>query len=324
MKAAVYYENGGPEVLRYEDVPDPACPPDGVVIEVEVVSLEGGDTLHRAGTPPAHRPHVVGYQCAGTIREVGREVKDRRVGERVVAIMPSGSHAERAAAAASSVWPVPAGADLESIACVPVAFGTAHEALFAHAHLARGERVLVHAGGGGVGMAAIQLARSAGAEVVTTASSDEKLARLRELGAAHTVNYRTTPLVEGVARAVGRDGIDVVVDGVGGRTLQESVECLRYRGRIVSLGRAGRDPTPFQPMPLWRKNGALIGLYLLASLQHEWARVHGVIDECIRRVAAGELRVVIAARYPLSHAAAAHAHVEGRSAFGRVILLPRG
>lgn len=324
MKAAVYYENGGPEVLRYEDVPDPACPPDGVVIDVEVVSLEGGDTLHRAGSPLPHHPHIVGYQCAGTIREVGPQVKGRRVGERVVAVMPSGSHAERAVAPASTVWPVPAGADLESIACVPVAFGTAHEALFTLGHLAKGERVLVHAGAGGVGMAAIQLARAAGAEVVTTASSDEKLARLRELGATHLVNYRTTPLVDGVARAVGPDGIDVVVDTVGGRTLQESVECLRYRGRIVNLGRAGRDLTPFHPMPLWRKNGALIGLYLLASLQQEWARTYGVIGDCIRRVASGELRVVIAARYPLSHAAAAHAYVEGRAAFGRVILLPRG
>ena len=323
MKAAVYYENGGPEVLKYEDVPDPACPPDGVVIDVEVVSLEGGDPLHRASTPPPTRPHVVGYQCAGTIREVGPQVKDRRVGERVVVVVPSGSHAERVAASAATTWPVPAGADLLSIACVPVAFGTAHEALFAFGHLAAGERVLVHAGAGGVGLAAIQLARAAGAEVVTTASSDEKLARLRDLGAAHGINYRTSGLVEGVTRAIGPDAVDLVVDTVGGKTLQESVQCLRYRGRIVNLGRAGRDLTPFQPRPLWQKNGTLVGLLLLSSLRYEWARTYAVIAECIRRVAEGELRVVVAAKYPLSHAAAAHAYVEGRAAFGRVVLLPR-
>lgn len=323
MKAAVYYENGGPEVLRYEDVTDPVCPPDGVVLDVEVVSLEGGDTLHRAGSPLPTRPHVVGYQCAGTIREVGPKVKDRRVGERAVVAVASGSHAERVAAPAATTWPVPAGADLEAIACVPVAFGTAHEALFAFGSLAPGERVLVHAGAGGVGLAAIQLARAAGAEVVTTASSDEKLARLRDFGAAHGVNYRTSGLVEAVARAVGPDAIDLVVDTVGGKTLQESVQCLRYRGRIVNLGIAGRDQVPFHPMPLWRRNGTLVGLSLSTSLQHEWARTYAVIADCIRRVASGELRVVIAARYPLSQAAAAHAYVEGRAAFGRVVMLPR-
>src|SRR5437763_13905216 len=115
MKAAVYYENGGPEVLKYEDVPDPTCPPRGVLIDVEVISVEGGDTLHRARTPFSDRPHVVGYQCAGTVSEVGAQVKDRRVGDRVVALMPNGSHAERVAAKAATTWAVPAGADLESI-----------------------------------------------------------------------------------------------------------------------------------------------------------------------------------------------------------------
>src|ERR1700677_3005233 len=123
MKAAVYYENGGPQVLRYEDVPDPKCPPDGVVIDVEVISLEGGDALHRARTPFTDKPHIVGYQCAGTIREVGAKVPNRKVGQRVVAIGPSGSHAERAAVSAATTWLVPEKADLTAIACVPVAFG---------------------------------------------------------------------------------------------------------------------------------------------------------------------------------------------------------
>src|SRR5262245_10379479 len=122
MRAAVYYENGGPEVLRYEEVPDPVCPPDGVVIDVEVVSLEGGDTLHRARTPLLHRPYIVGYQCAGTVREVGPKVRDRKVGERVVCVVPRGSHAERVAAPAATTWPVPEGADMAAVACVPVAF----------------------------------------------------------------------------------------------------------------------------------------------------------------------------------------------------------
>jgi NADPH2:quinone reductase len=323
MKAAVYYENGGPEVLKYEEIPDPKCPPNGVVIDVEVISLEGGDTLHRARTPFDDKPHVVGYQCAGTIREVGALVKDRAIGDRVVALMPSGSHAERAAAAAASTWKIPAGADLRAAASVPVAFGTAHEALFALGGLQKGQRVLIHAGGGGVGLAAIQFAKAAGAEIVTTASSDEKLARLRELGATHTVNYKTSSFVDAVTAALGPNAIDLVIDSVGGKTLQDSVGLLRYRGRIVNLGIAGRDVSGFNPLPLWRKNGSLIGMSLMNSLQNEHARAHAMIAECIERVAKGELKAIIDRTFPLSEAAAAHTYIEGRGAFGRVLMLPR-
>jgi NADPH2:quinone reductase len=324
MRAAVYYENGGPEVLRYEEIPDPTCAPDGVVIDVEVISVEGGDTLHRGRTPFTDRPHVVGYQCAGTVREVGDQVKDRRVGDRVVALVPNGSHAERVAASAGSTWAVPSGSDILSVACVPVAFGTAHEVLFALGQLTKGERVLVHAGGGGVGLAAIQLANAAGAEVLTTASTDEKLSRLRDFGVAHGINYKTSALVSAVAKAIGPNGVDLVVDTVGGQTLQDSVGCLKYKGKIVNLGMAGRDPTPFNPFALWGRNGTLIGMSLMTTLKYEYARLYGVIASCIQRVAQGELRVIIDKKFPLSDAAKAHAYIEGRSAFGRVLLLPRG
>jgi NADPH2:quinone reductase len=323
MKAAVYYENGGPEVLRYEEVPDPACPPDGVVIDVEVISLEGGDTLHRARTPFTDRPHIGGYQSAGTVRQVGAQVKDRRVGDRVVAIGPNGSHAERVAANAASTWMVPPGADIVAVACVPVAFGTAHEALFALGRLAKGQRVLVHAGGGGVGLAAIQLAKAAGAEVLTTASSDERLARLRDFGASHGINYKTSALSDAVTKAVGPNAVDLVIDTVGGKTLQESVACLKYKGMIVNLGLAGRDLTPFNPLPLWGKNATLIGMSLTTSLQNEYPRMYRVISECIERVAKGELKVVIDKKFPLADASKAHAYIEQRSAFGRVVMVPR-
>jgi NADPH2:quinone reductase len=322
MKAIVYYENGGPEVLRYEDVADPPCPPDGVVVAVEVISVEGGDTLHRARTPLPSKPHIVGYQAAGTVREVGPDVRDRKVGDKVVALVPSGSHAERLAAPARWTWLVPGGADLTQVACVPVAFGTAHEALFALGRLERGQRVLVHAGAGGVGLAAIQLAKAAGAQVLTTASSDEKLARLRELGAAHGINYKTTPLVEGVTAAVGANGVDLVLDSVGGKTLVESVLCLGYRGRIVNFGIAGRDPAPINPMPLWPRNGSIIGMSLMSSLRSEYDRTYRVIDECIARVAKGELRSIVDRKFSLADAAKAHAYIEGRSAFGRVVMIP--
>jgi NADPH2:quinone reductase len=322
VKAAVYYQNGGPEVLRYEDVPDPSCPPDGVVIEVEVISLEGGDILHRARTPIARAPHIVGYQCAGRVREVGPKARGRKVGDKVVAVVPSGSHASRVAARTATTWLVPPGADMKTIATVPVAFCTAHEALFELARARAGDRVLVHAGGGGVGIAVIQLARLAGAEVLATASSEEKLARLRELGAAHGINYKTSDFVERVIAAVGPSGVDVVIDPVGGKVLQDSVTTLRYRGRIVHLGIAGRDPAPFNPLALWGKNGSLTGMSLMTSLANDHARTYKVIEECIVRVASGDLRVVLDRTFPLAEAASAHAYVEGRGVLGRVLMVP--
>lgn len=322
MKAAVYYENGGPEVLKYEDVPDPVCPPDGVVVDVELISVEGGDTLHRGRTPLPRRPHIVGYQCAGTVREVGPRAAGRKVGEKVVVVVSSGSHAARVAASASTTWPVPPGADLRQIVAAPVAFGTAHEALFELACTRAKERVLVHAGAGGVGLAAIQLAARAGAEVLTTASSDEKLGRLVEFGARHLVNYKTGNLVEKIAGAIGPNGVDVVIDTVGGKTLQDSVAALRYKGRIVSLGVAGRDPSQFNPLSLWGKNGSLVGMSLMTSLANEHARTYGVILDCITRIAKGELRVAIDRTFPLREASAAHAHIESRQTFGRVLMTP--
>lgn len=322
VKAAVYYANGGPEVLKYEDIADPKCPPDGVVIDVEVISVEGGDSLHRASTPFSDMPHVVGYQCAGTIREVGAKVTDRSIGQKVVVVVPNGSHAERVAASARTTWSIPEGADLLAVACVPVAFGTAHEALFELGQLKPGQTVLVHAGAGGVGMAAIQLAKKAGATVVTTASSNEKLARLRELGADHGVNYRDDALVPAVAKAVGPNGVDLVIDSVGGKTLNGSVGTLAYRGRIVNLGRAGRDSAPFEPLPMWGRNASLIGMSLSTSLQNDYARTYGMIGECIARVARGELRVVVDRTFALHDAVDAHRYVEGRTAFGRVVMVP--
>src|SRR5262249_9508916 len=135
MKAAVYYETGGPEVFRYEDVSDPVCDAGGVLIDVGAISVEGGDTLHRAGGELASRPHIVGYQCAGVIRAVGDQVGDRRVGQRVVAVMMHGSHAARVAVPAPMTWVLPDGLDLRLGACVPIAVATAHACLFHFRHL---------------------------------------------------------------------------------------------------------------------------------------------------------------------------------------------
>src|SRR5947208_15418450 len=125
MKAAAYYETGAPEVFRYEEVPDPVCQPGDVLIDVKAISIEGGDVLNRAGGEMPAKPHIVGYQCAGVIREVGAEVTDRRAGQAVVAIMANGSHASMVSVPSTSTWVVPEGLDLAEAATVPVPLGTA-------------------------------------------------------------------------------------------------------------------------------------------------------------------------------------------------------
>ncbi len=319
MKAAVYYETGPPSVFRYEDVPDPVCGSTDVLIDVEAISIEGGDTLNRAGGEMATSPHVVGYQCAGTIAEVGADVHDRQPGQRVVCTMLWGSHAERRAVPSLVTWVVPDSLDIIQAACVPVPFGTADDCLFEFGHLQAGETVLVQAGAGGVGLATIQLAKRAGATVLATASSDEKLERLREYGLDHGINYRTSDFSSVARELTGGRGVDLVVDPVGS-TLAGSVQSLAYRGRITLVGSAGRDPQLFDASPLMLGNQTLTGVFLGAEITTE--RVRAMVARHLDDIAVGGLRVVVDRTFPLSDAAGAHEYIESRQAFGRVVLIP--
>jgi NADPH2:quinone reductase len=320
MKAAVYYETGGPEVFRYEEVPDPPLHPSGVLIDVEAISIEGGDVLNRAGGAMTARPHIVGYQCAGTIRAAGDAVTGFAPGQRVVVTMPNGSHASVVSVPARSAWLVPEGMEIRAAACVPIAFGTADDCLFEFGRLKAGETVLIQGGAGGVGLAAIQLAKRAGATVLATASSDEKLERLKRFGLDHGINYRQRDLVPAVREATGGRGVDLVVDSVGS-TLLQSLACLAYRGRAITVGNAGRAADRrIDPGLLSAGNHSLTGVFLGAEIAGERARA--MIARLIDDVAAGKLQVVIDRAYPLSDAAAAHAYIESRQAFGRVLLLP--
>jgi NADPH2:quinone reductase len=322
MKAAVIYENGPPEVLRHEDVPDPEVPDGCVLIDVEVISIEGGDLLHRVGSPPPSVPHVVGYLAAGTVVEVGAGVERPSLGERVVTMNAAGSHASKRVVPAMSAWPIPDGMDAAVAACVPIAFGTAQECLFTAGNLASGQTALIQAGAGGVGMAAIQLAKQAGATVLATASSDEKLERLKEFGLDHGINYARENFAERTRELTDGRGADVVLDSIGGQTLVDGVGALAYRGTLVSVGLAARAGSDIEARSLWDKNNALRGVFLGGVLLNEYPRVRAMIADLIERVAKGELRVHIDRTFPLDQAAAAHAYIESRQAFGRVVMTP--
>ena len=322
MKAAVIHENGGPDVLRYQDVPDPDCPDGCVVVDAEAISIEGGDLLARAGGDLPAAPHIVGYLSAGVVSEVAAGVDGPAVGDRVVALNSAGSHAARRIAPAIMTWPIPDGLDAARAASVPVAFGTAYECLFTAGNLADGQTVLIHAGAGGVGMAAIQLAKHAGATVISTASSDEKLQRLKSFGLDHGINYATENFVERTNELTDSRGVDVVLDSIGGQNLVDSVGVLAYRGTLVSVGVAARAGSAIEAQSLWTQNNALRGVYLGGALVSEYPRIHAMIGDMLQRVANGELRVEIDQSFPLEQAAEAHAYVESRKAFGRVVMTP--
>jgi NADPH2:quinone reductase len=323
MKAAVYYETGSPDVFRYEDVPDPEVGADDILINVEAVSIEGGDTLSRLGGDLTRVPHIVGYQAAGTVAEVGTNVQGFQVGDRAVTVGLDGSHAELRAVPAGFAWKIPDGVKTDDAAAVPVPFGTADDCLFEFGRLKAGETALIHAGAGGVGIAAIQMAKRAGARVLSTASSDKRLERLKELGLDEGINYRTHDFVAEARRLTDGRGVDVVVDSVGATTLQGSINALAYRGRCVSVGDAGRDRAETLDVSNMRPNNQMFsGYFMGAELLLAHARVHGMIARHLGDIARGELKVVIDRTFPLSDAAGAHAYIESRQAFGRVLLVP--
>jgi NADPH2:quinone reductase len=322
VKAAVYYETGSHDVFRYEDVPDPTAGSGDVLIKVEAVSIEGGDTLNRLGGAMNAIPHIVGYQCAGTVVAVGDEVRGFAVGDRAVTVGVDGSHAELRATPEGFAWKVPDQLPIDEAACVPVPWGTADDCLFEFGHLKQGETALIHAGAGGVGIAAIQLAKRAGARVFATASSDDKLERLREFGLDEGINYARDDFVAESRRLTDGRGVDVIVDSVGGATLQGSLNALAYRGRCVTVGDAGRSPAEQVDISALRGNNQTLSGYFLGAELFSAPRAHALIARLLGEIAGGELRVIIDRVFPLFDAAGAHAYIESRQSFGRVLLIP--
>jgi len=288
---------------------------------VEAVSIEGGDTLNRFRGALATKPHIVGYQAAGEVIEVGEEVDNIRVGDKVVTTGGFGSHAQLRAVPARTAWVIPPGMNIQHAAAIPVPFGTADDCLFEFGRMKKGEIVLVQAGASGVGVAAIQLAARAGASMVlATASSDERLDKLKPYGLTHGINYQRDDVVAEVARLTDKHMADVIVDPVGGPTLQTSILSLAYRGRVSMVGQAGREPMKVDVGSMMGGNRQLSGVFLGAEIATD--RVHDNIQKLIEDVAKGELKVLIDRTFPLASAADAHRYIESRQAVGRVLLIP--
>jgi NADPH2:quinone reductase len=203
-----------------------------------------------------------------------------------------------------------------------VPFGTAHDCLFEFGRLQPGETALIHAGAGGVGIAAIQMAKQAGARVLATASSDDRLERLKPLGLDDGINYATHDFVAECRRLTDGRGADVIVDSVGGANLQRSLQTLAYRGRCITVGDAGRSGGDPLDIPMLRGNNQTLAGYFLGGELFMGTRAHAMVAKQIDAVATGTLQVVIDRTFALADAAEAHRYIESRQAFGRVLLIP--
>jgi NADPH2:quinone reductase len=320
MKAVVYRENGGPDVLSFEEIADPVPGDNEVLIKVEAISIEGGDLLNRLMIPLPRSPHVVGYGSAGTVVAVGEQVTDLRVGQRVSAFGEHGSHAELRAVRADHCWVLPDGADAAAAACVPVAFGTAYEALFERGGFTADSTVLVQGAGGGVGLAAVQLAAKAGARVIGTGSSHEQLDALRRLGLHDGIDYRTEDVRRRVLELTDGIGVDLALDPVGGPMTQQVILATRQGGTVIALGASARAATMIDTTTLILGDYTLSG-FSISGMIHT-PRVRAYVADIIRRVAEGDLDVVVDRVFPLADAADAHRHAEQRGRIGRVVMVP--
>jgi putative PIG3 family NAD(P)H quinone oxidoreductase len=320
VRAIVCEGQGGPEVLAWREVPDPTPGPGQVLIAVAATAVNRADLLQRRGLypPPPGVSELLGLEAAGTVLAPGPGAGGLRVGQRVMALLGGGGYAERVVAEAACVLPVPDAVGLPAAGGLMEVFLTAWMALRELGELRPGERVLIHGGAGGVGSAAIQLARALGARVWTTAGSPERLARCAELGAEGLIDHRREDFV---ARLREAGGADVILDLLGAAYLARNVEALAPDGRLVVVGLQGGVKGELPLLPLLQRRLRVTGFTLRGlPAARRAALVARFGAEGLPLFEAGRLRVVIDRVLPLTAAAEAHRALEGQGVQGKVIL----
>lgn len=323
MKAVRVHEHGDESVLRYEDVPDPQLAPGRALVEVRAASINRGDLSRREGTygaAPIPLPLIPGWEVAGVVEAVAEDVEGIAVGDRVIAQMADGGYAEKALVLPFLVHKMPDEMSFEEACTIPIVFLTAWYALHKMCHLQANETVLVQAGGSGVGIATIQVAKLAGARVITTAGTDEKCARCLELGADHAINYREKDFAEEVRRLTDGAGADVVIESVGGQVFDASIAAMASYGRLCAVGNSSRQPNSVDPRFLLYRNLTVSGFYLGGEVGA--GRTGPVMEEILRLFQQGKLRTIVDRAFPLAEVAAAHRYMGERSNFGKVVLIP--
>ena len=322
MQAIEVTEFGDSGVIESTERDRPEPSDAEVRIAVEAVGVNFADIMQRRGhyVGGPEPPYVPGMEVAGTVDAVGEGV-DRETGERVVAMTDEG-YAEYATANAAGLFDVPESMSFPEAAGFPVQFLTAHNTLFEWGGLEEGERVLVHAAAGGVGTAATQLASEAGAKVFGTASTQDKLDLAERLGLDHPINYTETDFAEAVNDATDGEGVDLVLDGIGGDTTTESLDSLTHFGRMVSYGAASGEPGHPDTSTLLFNNFTVYGYHLGQSMQRAPERVLDAVPHLTELLTSGELEVIVGETFPLAEAADAHEYIENRQSSGKVVLEP--
>ena len=310
-------------MLRVGEAPPPELVPGALRIRVAATAVNRADLLQRQGLypPPEGASPILGLECAGTVIEVGAGVEGWRPGDRVMALLAGGGYAEEVVVDAGSAMPVPAALSLEEAAAVPEVFLTAYLNLFELGGLAAGGVALVHGGGSGVGTAAIQLCRAAGARVFVTAGSDAKCQRCRELGAELAVNYRTESFAERVREATGGRGVDVVLDSIGAQYLADNLASLAVGGRLVLIGLMGGAKGEIPLGLLLTRRLSVIGSTLRTRPPAEKAAiVAGFRARFGADLDAGRIRPVVDRVLPLEAVADAHRAMKASEHFGKIVL----
>lgn len=323
MKAIRAHEWCDPQGLVMDEVERPAPGAGEVLIRVRAAALNFPDVLLIAGKyqvkPPL--PLVPGMEVAGIIERVGDGVTTLHRGQRVLAQLGMGGFAEYAVATASNVQPLPIGMSDEEAASFGIVYQTSYFGLADRGQLREGETVLVHSAAGGVGLSAVQLARALGAgRVIGTASSDDKLAVIRDNGADVAINYQNEDFVEVVKRETHGRGADVIYDPVGGETGERSTKCIAFEGRLIIIGfTSGKFPS-FAGNHILIKNYSVIGLHWGAYRQHNPLKIEHAWHALFELYEAGEIRPVIGGVYPMEQAAEAMNFLTSRRAVGKIVL----
>lgn len=325
MRAILIREPGDEDVLQLGEVPSPPLGAADLRIHVRATAVNRADLLQRQGLypPPPGASPILGLECAGEVAELGPEARGFAVGQRVMALLAGGGYAAEAVVHHGSALPVPDGMTDEEAGAFPEAFFTAFSNIFLPGlgALAPGETALVHGGGGGVGTAAIELLREAGAPAIVTAGSEEKCRRCVALGARAAIDYRTEDFAERARELTGGRGVDVVLDHIGARYLARNLAALAVGGRLVEIGLMGGAQTEINLADLLLRRLAVIGSTLRTRSVEDKARIVAAFAARFgEALAAGRLRPVIDTVLPLAQAAEAHRRMRASAHFGKIVL----
>lgn len=327
MKAIIRTGDGGPEVLQLAEAPSPTPTATQILVDVHATALNRADTIQRRGgyPPPPGESDIIGLEIAGTVSAMGDAVKGGiSKGDRVFGLVGGGGYAEQAVIDYRMAMPIPEAWSFEEAAAVPEVFFTANENIFTLGKLSAGEKILIHAGGSGVGSAGVQISQHAGATVFVTAGTPEKINRCKELGATEGINYKTTDFVTEIQRLTDGQGVDVVLDFIGAPYFERNLSILKTKGRLLQVGLIGGSATEINLNTVMRNRLQVIGSVMRPqSIDEKIAITQRFVERWLPGLKSGVLQPIIDTVFPLAEAAQAHAYMEANRNFGKIILRVR-